>query len=174
MNATQPTPAEEPSADARLAIERWSASSGSGRDSRASIVLTGGGHRWRAHADGNGAVDALLRAVDRALAPVLGAGVELATYEVHATGPGHDTSGAVSISLRARDFDDAPLYPGRGVHDNILEATLAAYVDGLSLLLADRGVDLAAAPPAAATSDRASDTDARDRARERVMSAYNG
>jgi hypothetical protein len=51
-----------------LSIERWSATSGSERGSRASLVLHGGGHRWRAHADGNGAVDALMRAVDDALA----------------------------------------------------------------------------------------------------------
>jgi hypothetical protein len=174
MSAPQPAPSAEPITEASIAIERWSATSGSGRDSRASVVLRGGGHRWRAHADGNGAVDALMRAVDRALEPLLGAGVELATYEVHATGPGHDTAGAVAISLRGRGEDDAPLYPGRGVHDNILEASLVAYVDGLSRLLADRGVDLAAAPAAALASDRASDTDARDRARERLMSAYNG
>jgi LeuA allosteric (dimerisation) domain len=174
MTATQPTPAAQPAPDASLAIERWSATSGSGRDSRASVVLRGGGHRWRAHADGNGAVDALMRAVDRALESLLGSGVELATYEVHATGPGHDTAGAVAISLRPRGDEDAPLYPGRGVHDNILEASLVAYVEGLSRLLADRGVDLAAAPAVAAASDRASDTDARDRARERLMSAYNG
>jgi hypothetical protein len=174
MSAPHPAPAAESITEAGIAIERWSATSGSGRDSRATVVLRGGGHRWRAHADGNGAVDALMRAVDRALEPLLGAGVELATYEVHATGPGHDTAGAVAISLRARGEEDAPLYPGRGVHDNILEASLVAYVDGLSRLLADRGVDLAAAPAAVAASDRTSDTDARDRARERLMSAYNG
>ncbi|MDQ3689442.1 MAG: hypothetical protein M3406_05295, partial [Chloroflexota bacterium] len=72
-----------------LSIERWSATSGSERGSRASLVLNGGGHRWRAHADGNGAIDALMRAVDDALAPLLGKGVELATYDVHAAGPGH-------------------------------------------------------------------------------------
>jgi hypothetical protein len=174
MTAQQPAPDAEPITEAGIAIERWSATSGSGRDSRATVVLRGGGHRWRAHADGNGAVDALMRAVDRALEPLLGKGVELATYEVHATGPGHDTSGAVAISLRSRGEEDAPLYPGRGVHDNILEASLVAYVDGLGRLLADRGVDLAATPAVAHASDRASDTDARDRARERVMSAYNG
>jgi hypothetical protein len=174
MTAQQPARDAEAITEARIAIERWSATSGSGRDSRATVVLRGGGHRWRAHADGNGAVDALMRAVDRALEPLLGTGVELATYEVHATGPGHDTAGAVAISLRSRGEADAPLYPGRGVHDNILEASLVAYVDGLSRLLADRGVDLAAAPAVAGASERASDTDARDRARERVMSAYNG
>ena len=174
MTLSQPTPAQEPNDQTRLGVERWTASSGSGRDSRASIVLTGGGQRWRAHADGNGAVDALMRAVDRALAPLLGQGVELTTYDVHATGPGHDTSAAVSISLRPRGEADAPLYPGRSVRENILEASLEAYVEGVSRLLTERGVDLTKVPAPTSAADRESDTDARDRARERLMSAYNG
>src|ERR671914_2108970 len=104
-----------PSAASGLAIERWTATSGSERGSRASLVLHGGGHRWRAHADGNGAIDALMRAVDDALAPLLGEGVALATYDVHATGPGHETKANVSLSVRARGDDDGPLYPGRAV-----------------------------------------------------------
>jgi hypothetical protein len=45
--------------DAAFSLERWSASSGSDRTSRASLVLVGGGRRWYAHANGNGAIDAL-------------------------------------------------------------------------------------------------------------------
>ncbi|MGH2446316.1 MAG: alpha-isopropylmalate synthase regulatory domain-containing protein [Candidatus Limnocylindria bacterium] len=157
-----------------LSVERWSATSGSDRPSRANLILRGGGHRWRAHADGNGAVDALMRAVDSALEPLLGAGVELATYDVHATGPGHETKASISVSVRPRDEPDGPLYPGRAVHENVLDASLAAYVDALNELLAAREVDVAAAVPTPGSTSRDEhDPDHRAGAKDRIMSAYN-
>jgi LeuA allosteric (dimerisation) domain len=137
--ATQPSPA--------LAIESWSATSSSERLSRASLVLLGGGRRWRAHAVGNGAVDALLRAADDALAPMLGSGVQLHTYEVHAAGEGHETAAITTVSIRSRDADDSPAYPGRATHDNVLQASLAAYIDAINRYLADRAVDVAGSAP---------------------------
>ena len=163
-----------PQPDSGLSIERWSATSGSERGSRASLVLHGGGHRWRAHADGNGAIDALMRAVDDALAPLLGEGVALATYDVHATGPGHETKASVSLSVRARGEDDAPLYPGRAVSENVLEASVGAYVDAINALLADTGVDVASAVPSpGATNTHDTDPEHRSGAKDRIMSAYN-
>jgi hypothetical protein len=148
-----------PSAVAGLSIERWSATSGSERGSRANLVLQGGGHRWRAHADGNGAIDALMRAVDRALEPLLGAGVELATYDVHATGAGHESAASIAVSVRPRDEGDGPLYPGRATHENVL---------------ADREVDIAAAVPTpGSTSRHDTDPEHRTGAKDRIMSAYN-
>lgn len=157
-----------------LSIERWSATSGSERGSRASLVIRGGGHRWRAHADGNGAIDALLRAVDVALAPLLGEGVALATYDVHATGPGHETKASVSLSVRSLADDDAPLYPGRSLSENVLEASVTAYVDAVNALLVDTGVDVASSVPApGATDTHDTDPEHRSGAKERIMSAYN-
>jgi LeuA allosteric (dimerisation) domain len=130
-------------------LERWSASSSNNRPSRASLVLRGGGRAWRAHAAGNGAVDALMRAVDDALAPILGSGVELQTYNVQATGQGHETPAAVSVSIRRRsDAGHAPAYPGRGQHDNVLEATVLAYVDAINRLVAHEEMDVATLAPA--------------------------
>lgn len=134
--------------DVAFSVERWSATSGSQRASRADLVLDGGGRKWRAHAAGNGAIDALLRAVDTALGAVLGEGVELQTYNVHATGQGHETAAVVTLSLRPRGEPDAPAHPGRGTHDNVLEASLVAYVDAVNRLVAHANVDLAAAAPA--------------------------
>ncbi len=163
-----------PATGGSLSIERWSATSGNDRPSRANLILRGGGHRWRAHANGNGAIDALMRAADRALEPLLGAGVELATYDVHATGPGHETKASIAVSVRSRDDADGPLYPGRAVHENILEASLAAYIDALNTLLADRGVDIAAGVPTPGTTSRhETDPDHRSGAKDRIMSAYN-
>lgn len=160
---------------AALSIERWSATSGSERGSRAALVLHGGGHRWRAHADGNGAIDALMRAVDDALAPLLGEGVVLATYDVHAAGPGHETKGSVSLSIRSRGDEHGPLYPGRYISENVLEASVGAYVDAVNALLVDTGVDVASAVPTPGSTDT-HDTDPEHRtgAKDRIMSAYNG
>lgn len=170
-----PTPEETPAVTPdSISIERWSATSGSDRPSRANLILRGGGHRWRAHADGNGAIDALMRAVDRALEPLLGTGVELATYDVHATGPGHETKASIAVSVRSRDDADGPLYPGRAVHENVLEASLAAYVDALNTLLAHRETDIAAGVPSAGETDREeTDPEHRSGAKDRIMSAYN-
>ena len=132
MTAARPSPGAEPV----FTLERWSASSASNRPSRANLVLTGANRAWRAHASGNGAVDALLRAVDTALRGVLGEGVEMQTYNVHAAGQGHDTDAMVTVSLRLRSDDEhAPSYPGRGVHANVLEASVLAYVDGINRLV---------------------------------------
>ncbi len=158
-----------------LSIERWSATSGSERGSRASVVLNGGGHRWRAHADGNGAIDALMRAVDDALAPLLGEGVVLATYDVHAAGPGHETKGSVSLTVRSRADEDGRAYPGRFVSENVLEASVGAYVDAVNGLLAATGVDIASAVPTPGSTDtHETDPEHRTGAKDRIMSAYNG
>jgi len=153
----------EATPSAVFAVKRWSASSSNSRLSRATLVISGGGRNWRAHATGNGAVDALLRAVDTALAPVLEEGVELQTYNVHATGDGHDAGAAVTLSLRSKSDDpQAPSYPGRGVHENILEASLAAYVDAINRLVAHANVDVAAAAPGPGETDKPSLADDAD------------
>ena len=51
-----------------LHLARWTVTSGSNANSRGAVVIASGDHQWEASAEGNGAVDALFRAVDRALA----------------------------------------------------------------------------------------------------------
>lgn len=166
----------EPSQAAQLAVERWSATSGNERQSRANVVLSGGGRSWRAHAMGDGAIDALMRAVDDSLAAVLGAGVQLVTYGVHATGPGHETAGEVTVSIRSLDGGpDAPLYPGRAVDDNVLAASVHAYLDAINAFLADNGVDLAATGPRPAEtgSHAAAAGEARAHTASRIQASFN-
>ena len=161
-------------AEAGLAVERWAASSGSERGSRANLVLSGGGHRWRANADGNGAVDALMRAVDKALAPLLGDGVVLVAYDVHAAGVGHEAKASINVGVRRREDESAPVHPGTAVHDNVLEASVVAYVDAVNSLLASEGIDIASAIPSPGDTDRQdTDPEHRARAKDRIMSAYN-
>jgi hypothetical protein len=173
---SQPESLLSPEAVPAITIERWSASSSSERQSRASLVLFGGDRRWRAHAVGNGAVDALMRAVDDALAPVLGAGVQLTTYEVHAASPGHETDAIATVSVRPREPADSPAFPGRATHENVLAASLAAYVDAINRYLADRAVDVAgSAPEPGATARHAAEPEheVRSRTKRDILNIYN-
>jgi hypothetical protein len=159
---------------ASLAVERWAASSGSERPSRANLILVGGGHRWRANAGGNGAIDALMRAVDSALAPLLGEGVVLVSYDVHAAGTGHEAKASITVGVRRTDAPDGPIHPGRAVHDNVLQASLDAYVDAINALLADEGVDIGASVPSPGdTTTHDTDPEHQSGAKDRIMSAYN-
>jgi hypothetical protein len=169
------SPAEStPQPAPNLALERWSATSGSERGSRANLVVTGGGHRWRANSTGNGAVDALMRAVDRALEPLVGDGVVLVSYDVHAAGTGHEARASVSVGVRRRDDEHAPIYPGRAVHENGLEASVVAYINAIDAMLAGEGVDIAAAVPTPGhTARHDTDPEHRSGAKDRIMSAYN-
>ena len=159
---------------ASLSVERWAATSGSERPSRANLTLVGGGHRWRANAGGNGAIDALMRAVDSALTPLLGERVVLASYDVHATGTGHEAKASITVGVRRNDPADGPIYPGRAVHDNVLHASLDAYVDAINALLADEGVDIASSVPSPGdTTTHDTDPDHQSGAKDDIMSAYN-
>lgn len=163
-----------PSTEGDLHLERWSATSGSERGSRANLVLAGGGHRWRANADGNGAIDALMRAVDNALAPLLGDGIVLESFDVHATRAGHEARASVSLGVRRRDQPDAPVHAGSAEDENVLQASVVAYIDAVNTLLAAEGVDIASAVPLPGeTSRHEADPDERARSKERIMSAYN-
>jgi hypothetical protein len=119
-------------------------------------------------------VDALLRAVDNALAPLLGEGVVLSTYDVHATGAGHEATASISLSVRRRGDETGPLYPGRATGENVLGASVGAYIDAVNTLLADEGTDIAAAVPTpGGTSRHETDPEHRSGVKERIMSAYN-
>lgn len=173
MPRKETTPQAAAGADLRL--ERWSATSGSERRSRATVVLRGGGHRWRASADGNGAIDALMRAVDNALAPVLEDGVVLASYDVDAEGAGHESRATISLGVRRRGDPPGQLYPGGAAHENVLEASVVAYLDGINALVADEGIDIASAVPTPGpTARHDTDSDHPSAATDRIMSVYNG
>jgi hypothetical protein len=163
-----------PSTAGELHLERWAASSGSERGSRANLVLSGGGHRWRANADGNGAIDALLRAVDNALTPLLGDGVMLTSFEVHATRAGHEAQADVRIGVQRRDQPDAPVYTGGAIDENLLQASVVAYIDAVNALLAAEGIDVASAVPSPGeTQTHETDPEHRSSSKDDIMSAYN-
>ncbi|HEX3427979.1 MAG TPA: alpha-isopropylmalate synthase regulatory domain-containing protein [Candidatus Limnocylindrales bacterium] len=138
-DATSQAQAED-SADA-LHLARWTVTSGSNANSRGAVVIASGDHQWEASAEGNGAVDALFRAVDRALAGVLTGHPRLLSYDVHAVAEGPDAEGRVTVSIAPPSDASGPRgsgrYTGEIVSTNIIAASIEAYIDAINELLAE-------------------------------------
>jgi hypothetical protein len=123
-----------------IRLERWTVTSGSNVNSRAAVVIRAGSHDWKASAEGNGAVDALYQAVDRALADVLGGHPLLLAYDVHALEPGPDAEGRVSVRIAppagstGRRADG--LFTAEVASPNTIAASVEAYVAALNAMLA--------------------------------------
>jgi hypothetical protein len=124
-----------------LHVSRWTVSSGSNVRSRGAVVIEAGDHHWQASADGNGAVDALLRAVDEALYDVLAGHPRLVSYEVHAVAEGPDAEGLVSIEVMppagAEGARATGRYAGGAQSTNIIAASIEAYIEALNAMLAE-------------------------------------
>lgn len=136
-----------------LQLARWTVTSGSNARSRGAVIIDAGDHHWRASADGNGAIDALFRAVDKALAEILDGHPRLLAYDLHALGEGTDTIGVVTVRIAP------PLvvgergegeYAGEARGPNIVGASIEAYIVALNAMLAEE--HWSGAPEAAATT----------------------
>jgi 2-isopropylmalate synthase len=128
------------SSQATLHLARWTVTSGSNARSRGAVVITAGEHEWRASAEGNGAIDALYRAVDKALHGVLAGHPRLLAFDIHALGEGTDTIGAVSVRIAPPDVSGergSGEYLGDARGPNIIAASIEAYVQALNALLAE-------------------------------------
>ena len=89
-----------------------------------------------AEATGNGPVNALFKAVEGAVRPILGWVPVLAEYEIKAVSGGEDAQGQVLVRCR-RSSDDGPgalIVTGHGLSTNIIEASLEAYLVALNKL----------------------------------------
>jgi len=123
-----------------LRLARWTATSGSNVRSRGAVVIVSGDHEWRASADGNGAIDALYRAVDKALDDVLTGHPRLLAYDIHALGEGTDTIGAVTVRIAPPDIGGergGGEYRGEARGPNIIAASIEAYISALNAMLAE-------------------------------------
>jgi len=124
-----------------LHLARWTVTSGSQVQSRGAVVIASGDHQWEASAEGNGAVDALFRAVDRALAQVLAGHPRLITYDVHAVAEGPDSEGVVTVRIappvEAGGERATGEYVGEARSTNIIAASVDAYVAAINGLLAE-------------------------------------
>jgi hypothetical protein len=140
--ATESTSAAPPlDAADTLHLARWTVTSGSNANSRGAVVIASGEHEWRASSDGNGAVDALFRAVDRALAGVLTGHPRLISYDVHAVAEGPDAEGKVTVAIAPPTGAEGPRangrYTGEVTSTNIIAASIEAYIDAINAVLAE-------------------------------------
>jgi LeuA-like protein with dimerisation domain len=129
------------SRESTLHLTRWSVTSGSNVRSRGVVVIEAGDHHWRGSAEGNGAVDALFRAVDEALHDVLTGHPRLVSYDVHALAEGPDAEGAVKVSVvppaGAAGARAEGRYEGSSSSTNIIAASIEAYIRSLNAMLAE-------------------------------------
>lgn len=124
-----------------LQLARWSITSGSNAQSRGAVVITSGDHHWRASATGNGAVEALYKAVDAALAEILAGHPRLVAYDVHAMAQGPDAEAQVSVAILPPDSATgargAGRYEGTAHSTNSIAASVEAYIEAINALLAE-------------------------------------
>ena len=137
-----PTSTEtQPDARPALHLTRWTVTSGSNVQSRGAVVIDAGDHHWRASAEGNGAVDALFKAVDAALADVLEGHPRLVGYDVHALAEGPEAEGLVIVAIGppagGAGARAEGLYNGKARSTNIIAASIDAYVEALNAMLAE-------------------------------------
>jgi len=166
-----------------IRLARWTVTSGSNVNSRAAVVLAAAGHDWQASAEGNGAVDALVRAVNVALADVLGGDPKLLEYDVHALAEGPDAEGRVIVRIApppsATGERATGSFAGEMRSTNIVAASVEAYVEALNALLGDASWTGAAADagarrgPAAGTDHAATTADFGDDAQPDTSAWFN-
>jgi hypothetical protein len=137
---TGATPIEEGEVPT-LHLTRWTVTSGSNAQSRGAVVIASGDHQWEATAEGNGPIDALYRAVDRAIHEVLAGHPRLLSYDIHALAEGPDAEGEVRVKLGppsgATGRRGTGRYTGTARSTNIVAASIEAYVTALNQLLGE-------------------------------------
>jgi hypothetical protein len=140
MSAGQRASSTDTAGGPALHLTRWTVTSGSNAQSRGAVVMEAGSHHWRASAEGNGAVDALLKAVDAALADVLQGHPRLVGYDVHALAEGPEAEGLVIVAVQPPAGEgprSSGLYNGKARSTNIIAASIEAYVEALNAMLAE-------------------------------------
>lgn len=139
MTTPRTRPAEEVTGALHLA--RWTINSGSNTVSRGAVQIVSGDHRWEATGEGNGPIDALYTAVDRALAGVLSGHPRLLSFELRALAEGPDAEGMARVRIAppagATGARASGEYEGTGRSTNTVAASIEAYIDALNKLLAE-------------------------------------
>jgi len=130
-----------PGDDRTLHLARWTVSSGSNMQSRGAVVIASGDHQWEASAEGNGPIDALFRAVDRAIVEVLAGHPRLLAYDIHALAEGPDAEGRVRVKVGpppdAAGERAAGQYTGTARSTNIVAASIEAYIGAINAMLGE-------------------------------------
>ena len=90
----------------------------------ATVRIEAGSERYEEAATGDGPVDAVFNAIDRAI----GVATKLLEYSVHAVTPGREALGEVSVTVEI----DGRRFVGRGASTDILEASARAYLNSIN------------------------------------------
>ncbi len=112
------------SAEGGFELIRWNASIGSAGPATASVVVRRDGEDHVGDGEGNGAVHALLAAIDAAT----GIPCALENYQVEAVTPGEDAQGQVTVRIRVGEA----VVGGHGLATDVVEASARAYLAALS------------------------------------------
>ena len=121
---------------ASVALIGWSVTSSHAGDAMGTVTLSVNGEERSAETTGNGPVNALFKAVDDVLQPVLTWHPTLTAYEIKAVSAGEDAQGQVLVRCR-RSSDEGPgalVVSGHGLSTNIIEASLDAYLVAVNKL----------------------------------------
>jgi 2-isopropylmalate synthase len=140
-----------------IVLEGWSVTSSHEGRSTGSVTLCVADETRQAEASGNGPVDALYRAVDEALEPIVGWRQILDEYEIRSVTAGEDAQGKTLVRChRSNDPARPPLVAtGHGLSTNIIESSLEAYVVAANKLLGAATAAAAAGAAAAAEAQSA-------------------
>ncbi|HQY31518.1 MAG TPA: alpha-isopropylmalate synthase regulatory domain-containing protein, partial [Thermomicrobiales bacterium] len=109
-----------------ISLVQWKVDIASGEPATATVVLAHDGRQLVGEAEGNGPVEAMLRAIDAAT----GLEPELEYYNVEALGPQKDAQGTVNVRIRS----GSNLYTGHGLAPDVVEASGRAYVAAINRL----------------------------------------
>jgi hypothetical protein len=124
-----------------LTLARWTVTSGSNVQSRGAVVLVSGDHQWEAAAEGNGPIDALYNAVDRAVSGVLEGHPRLLAYDIHALSEGTDAEAEVRVRIAPPAGAEGERAHGEFAASarstNIVAASIQAYIAALGQLLGE-------------------------------------
>jgi 2-isopropylmalate synthase len=105
-------------------LEYFNIQSGNVSVPTATVRLKAGAERLEEAATGDGPVDAVFNAIDRAT----GIPVTLLEFNVHAVTPGRKAMGEVSVGVQIKDRR----FVGRGASTDILEASARAYLNAIN------------------------------------------
>lgn len=116
-------------------LEYFHVTSGNNTVPTATIRISQAGKVVQEAASGDGPVDALFNAIDRAT----GFNCHLVEYSLKAVTSGKDALGEVNLKLQFQD----KVYVGRGISTDVIEASVRAYMNALNRVLADfRGLTI--------------------------------
>ncbi|HHV79477.1 MAG TPA: 2-isopropylmalate synthase [Firmicutes bacterium] len=112
-----------------IKLEYFHVTSGNNTVPTATIRISQAGRYLQEAASGDGPIDALFNAIDRAT----GFNCHLIEYSLKAVTSGKDALGEVSLKLQFQDRS----YTGRGISTDVIEASVRAYMNALNRLLMD-------------------------------------